>query len=241
MNFFENAIKETISLSGNEYSTESFNIAYGADENFLFGTGISIASILLNNTNMQFHFHIFTDHIDNKQREFFNELCKSYNTRITFYILNIDVLKSLPTNKVWSYAIYFRIIIADYFFNKINTILYLDSDIVCNGKLNELEKIDMASTSLAAVIDRDEAFSKEMAHLFNAKGIENGYFNSGVILINTVQWHNNNLTEKTLAIFTNEDLSEKITFYDQDAINIAVNGNLIILDKKYNQKICIFK
>ncbi|ELZ5938396.1 hypothetical protein U0L13_000548 [Providencia stuartii] len=38
-------------------------------------------------------------------------------------------MRSLPTNKEWSYAIYFRLIIADYFYNKCDRILYMDSDV----------------------------------------------------------------------------------------------------------------
>ncbi|MDA8515394.1 hypothetical protein NNO03_03055, partial [Citrobacter sp. Igbk 16] len=35
------------------------NITYGADRPFLYGTGVSITSVLLNNRDLNFHFHIF--------------------------------------------------------------------------------------------------------------------------------------------------------------------------------------
>ncbi|MFA1645939.1 MAG: glycosyltransferase, partial [Enterobacteriaceae bacterium] len=43
-------------------SNDSLNIAFGIDKNFLFGCGVAIASILLNNKSLNFEFHVFTDY-----------------------------------------------------------------------------------------------------------------------------------------------------------------------------------
>ena len=55
------SIKDYNYLSDADIST--FNIAYGIDKNFLYGCGISIASILLNNKDKRLSFHVFTDYI----------------------------------------------------------------------------------------------------------------------------------------------------------------------------------
>ncbi|EMC8778641.1 hypothetical protein VMZ82_001471 [Providencia rettgeri] len=97
MNFFESVIKEQASFlyedDNKNIQDEKFNIAYGADKNFLFGTGVSIASVLLNNKDMSFHFHIFTDFLSHEDSELFNEISKLYNTCVTLYTLNMDTLK----------------------------------------------------------------------------------------------------------------------------------------------------
>ncbi|MGJ3352107.1 glycosyltransferase [Providencia sp. Je.9.19] len=242
MNFFENVIKEQTSFlyedNNKNIQDEKFNIAYGADKNFLFGTGVSIASVLLNNKDMSFHFHIFTDFLSHEDSKLFNEISKLYNTCVTLYTLNMDTLKKLPTNQVWSHAIYFRLIIADYFYQKCDRILYLDSDVVCTGNIKSLKNLDgLTSAPVAAVMDISESHSIEMANLFNIEGIKKGYFNSGVMLINTEEWKRRQLTEKSISVFSDEKLQPCIKYYDQDAINIAVNGDWIKLDNSFNHRI----
>ena len=39
----------------------SFHVAYGIDQNFLFGCGVSITSVLLHNNDVSFVFHVFHD------------------------------------------------------------------------------------------------------------------------------------------------------------------------------------
>ncbi|MDD9340145.1 MAG: glycosyltransferase [Providencia heimbachae] len=241
MNFFENVIKEQTSFlledDDKNIQVEKFNIAYGADKNFLFGTGVSIVSVLLNNKDTNFHFHVFADFLSEKDIRLFGEISSLYNTCVTLYTLNIDSLKKLPTSQLWSYAMYFRLIIADYFYNKCDKVLYLDSDVVCAGSINELEKLDLAYVPVAAVMDISESHSIEKANLFNVKGIKEGYLNSGVMLINTKEWRLRKLTEKSISVFTDEKLRLAITYYDQDAINIAVAGDWLKLDNKFNYRI----
>lgn len=237
---FENAVNNNalfFGSSSDENTSDSLHVAYGADKNFLFGTGVSICSVLLNNKDMSFHFHIFTDILSDRDIELFKEITNLYNTNITLYTLNVDALRSLPTNKEWSYAIYFRLIIADYFYNKCDRILYMDSDVFCAGSIKELKKLDLTSTPVAAVMDVNDSFSIEMSELFNAEGIKKGYFNSGVMLINTEEWKCRQITEKSISVFTDNKLLSVIKYYDQDALNIAINGDWLKLDTNFNLKI----
>lgn len=50
------------------------DIAYGTDKNFLFGCGISIASILKYNEGSRLCFHIFTDYFGDNDRKYFDAL-----------------------------------------------------------------------------------------------------------------------------------------------------------------------
>ncbi|EHH7865808.1 lipopolysaccharide 1,3-galactosyltransferase, partial [Escherichia coli] len=58
------------------------DIAYGTDKNFLFGCGISIASILNYNEGSRLCFHIFTDYFGDDDRKYFDALALQYKTRI---------------------------------------------------------------------------------------------------------------------------------------------------------------
>ncbi|MEY0289882.1 lipopolysaccharide 1,3-galactosyltransferase [Providencia rettgeri] len=236
---FSNIIKKTIKFYADTDSLPNgeFNVAYGADDNFLFGTGVSIVSVLLNNKDIRFHFHIFTDLWNDKNINLFREISQMYNTNLTLYTLNINNLKGLPTNYLWSHAMYFRLIIADYFYKKCDKVLYLDSDVVCNGSIQTLKLLDLSSIPIAAVMDISESHSLEMANLFKVEGLKKGYFNSGVMLINPDEWNYRQLTEKSMSVFTDEKLQSVIKYYDQDAINIAINGDWLKLDNIFNYRI----
>ncbi|MEX0398169.1 lipopolysaccharide 1,3-galactosyltransferase [Providencia rettgeri] len=241
MIFFENAVQGKTSFTNKDVnkdlSKKKFNVAYGADKNFLFGTGVSIVSVLLNNKDINFHFHVFTDFLSDKDIQLFSQISKQYKTCVTLHTLNMDILKKLPTNQVWSHAIYFRLIIADYFYKKCDKVLYLDSDVVCTGSIQILKSLNLSSMPIAAVMDISEPYSVEMANLFNVEGIKKGYFNSGVMLINPDEWNYRQLTEKSMSVFTDKKLQPVIKYYDQDAINIAVHGDWLKLDNIFNHRI----
>ena len=59
-------------------------------------------------------FHIFTDYFGDNDRKYFDALALQYKTRIKIYLINGDRLRSLPSTKNWTHAIYFRFVIADY-------------------------------------------------------------------------------------------------------------------------------
>lgn len=210
------------------------HIAYGADMNFSLGTAISICSILHFNKNHFFHFYIFTNFIPEFELKKYNELTKLHKTKITILLIDTLHLRKLPTNKLWSNAIYFRFIIASYFYHKTDKILYLDSDIICLGDISELFNIYLGQHIIAAVADRDQYLWKKMAEMLSTPKIANGYFNSGVMLIDTNKWYKNKLTEKIINILFYNKTKDKFIFYDQDALNILLVNQVLFLEKKFN-------
>lgn len=50
---------------------------------------------------------------------------------------------------------YFRFVIADYFIDQQDKILYLDADIACQGNLKPLITMDLANNVAAVVTERD--------------------------------------------------------------------------------------
>ncbi|MFP3014640.1 MAG: glycosyltransferase [Arsenophonus sp.] len=239
--YFNN--KEIIVAIYEFFSTDAknsqFHIAYGADINFSLGTAISICSILHFNKNYTFHFYIFTDSISERELKKYDELTKLYNIKITILLIKTFQLEKLPTNKLWSHAIYFRFIIADYFYHKINKILYLDSDVICLGDISELFRINLRKYIVAAVPEIDENLCKNRAEILEIPEIANVYFNSGVMLINSENWYKNKITKKTINMLLGKNSSEKFIFYDQDTLNILLLNQVLFLDKKFNTQFSI--
>ncbi|POE01107.1 lipopolysaccharide 3-alpha-galactosyltransferase [Pectobacterium odoriferum] len=232
----EDVITETLCFSYIPVDSDknALHIAFGTDKNFLFGCAIAITSILIKNPEQQLAFHIFTDTLNEDSRKRFQALAEQYHTTITLYNVNCEWLKRLPSTKNWSYAIYFRFLVTDYFYQQLDKIIYLDSDIVCNGSLQELATLDIGENIVAAVAEGERPWWEKCAQRLETLGIKNGYFNSGFLLINLVNWHNYDVTTKTMTMLSDPRIANRISYPDQDILNMLLPGYIQFLDKKYN-------
>ncbi|CAK7072864.1 lipopolysaccharide 3-alpha-galactosyltransferase [Providencia sp.] len=238
----DNAITKQIDLSstGAVVSDDSLHISYGIDRNFLYGCGISIASLLKTNRDISFSFHIFTDYFDDEQSRLFQQLAEQYKTSIQVYLVDCEQLKTLPSTKNWSYATYFRFIIADYFANQLERIIYMDADIMCQGSLQPLLSIQFTGDEIAAVVpERDMAWWEKRATALGVPSITSGYFNAGFLVINLVNWAKYNISEKAMELLSQEEVKAKISYLDQDILNMLLTCKVIYLDGKYNTQYSI--
>lgn len=231
-------IKKKITIGTNN-NINQLNIAYGIDKNFFLGCAVSITSILLNNPELNFNFHIFTNSIDNDFQQKLQQLTDKYRTQITIYLVEDTHLINLPTTKNWTLATYFRFIVADYFYNKIDKILYLDADIVCKGSLAELFNLEFDNNIAYVVTEKDSIWWEKCANRLNENKLLTGYFNAGFLLVNLKKWKENNINEKALKLLTNQNLRKKFTHLDQDVLNLLLLDKVKCLDKNYNQQISI--
>lgn len=233
-------------LSVHEYnfksnpSADNFNIAFGIDKHFLFGCGVAISSILLNNKSINFEFHVFTDYFSEEDKARFSALAKQYHSCIKVYLIDCEKLKSLPSTKNWSYATYFRFVIADYFYNKIDKLLYLDADIACKGDIQELVDYEFADHEVAAVVsERDVEWWTNRSVKLTTPALVAGYFNAGFLLININEWHKNDISSKAIEMLRVPEWVEKITHLDQDVLNVLLAGKVRFINGKYNTRFSI--
>lgn len=218
-------IKSLIKINDNESSESTyFHIGYGVDEKFLYGVGTSIASVILNNKDTNFHFHIFVDNLAGE--DLFRGLAEGTQHKITIYFIDNEKFKQLPLpSKAWSHAIYFRLLIISYLSNTVDNLLYLDADIICKGDLSELKTLTFdENTFVYAVKDK---FCSEKQRL----SIDmNKYFNSGFLYMSLKYLAENNIPNKVI------ELVEKNNFThpDQDALNVLLNDKLTNISENYN-------
>lgn len=217
----------------------SFNIAYGIDKNFLFGCAISISSILLNNNNQKFQFHIFTDYLDDDFKAKIKALAQQYQTSILIYLVNCQELKKLPSTKNWSYATYFRFIIADILYPTIDRLLYIDADIICKGSLEELISLDIDDYVAAAVTEGESVWWQKCAQRLAIDNLILGYFNAGFLYINIKKWQEDDVSGKAMALLAQESIRSKLAYLDQDLLNMIIVGQVYFLDKRYNRQYSI--
>lgn len=239
--FEEKVIQQTLDYNYAGHSdVEKFNISYGIDKNFLFGCGVSIASIMIANPETSFAFHVFTDSFSDEEQKRFEALAKQYATQIVVYLVDCEQLKSLPSTKNWSYATYFRFIIADYFADKTDKVLYLDADIACKGSLQELVDLQFAEHEIATVVAEGETdwWTKRSVSLATP-GLVSGYFNAGFLLINLARWSTEDISRKAIEMLRDPEVVQRITHLDQDVLNMLLVGKTRFVDIKFNTQFSI--
>lgn len=159
---------------------DTIHITFGVDSKFIFPTGLAMTSITKYNKNVMFH--IFVDYVEAKDIARIEKLTQTCDfTCKLYYIDNTELLKLHQTAN-WNWAMYLRLIAADYLAKSLSRVLYLDADVMCCGKLNNLYFTDFNGKSIAAVEDYfPDALAKE--NRMKPIGVKGNYFNSGVLLI----------------------------------------------------------
>lgn len=107
--------------------------------------------------------------------------------------------------------------------------LYIDSDVLVLHDLNKIYNTDIDGKYLAVV--KDPSWFFENMHVvelnLDARGF---YFNSGVMLMNLKKFREDGL-ERKLEDYTNNNFR---TYMDQDALNVVVGNDVVLLPFEAN-------
>jgi len=153
------------------------------------------------------------------------------------------LLKNLPTSQSITIAAYYRLLIPTLLPQQLTKAIYLDSDLIVRGNLEELWNIDIGENYVLAVQDMGAPYVSSSRGLINYQmlGIPANYkyFNSGVLVMNLKKWREDSISQKIFAYL--EKNKEFIRWHDQDALNAMLAGKWGELDPRWNQLSYIFR
>ena len=222
-------VKKNINLFLGACDSDSLHIAFAVDDNFIKPVGILITSIIYNNPNQCFHFHIFTASLSDNN---LNKLKKVNvgNSSLTIHVFDEELFSSYQTLKNLPSSMYYRLIIPTILNGVTSRVLYLDADIVCNGSIEELVHKDINDYIICACLDPSVIINHDK-HV-SSLGLDknDSYFNSGVLLINIDKWNEKNV----LSCFNDLIFNREYKFPDQDVLNIVLQHDILLLDEKFN-------
>ncbi|MBV9481331.1 MAG: glycosyltransferase family 8 protein [Acidobacteria bacterium] len=121
-----------------------------------------------------------------------------------------------------------RLWVQDFFSCDVDRVLYLDSDIVVIGDVAPLWNLDLQGALLGAV---DIPGSDRGVTSLGLRP-EDGYFNSGVLLIDLKQWRQSRALDTLLRYV--EAHADLLLDVDQDALNACFSARTKRLDYKWN-------
>ena len=186
-------------------------------------------------------FHILSNSISSttqkKLKELQNALHAIYPCEILTHLINDKEFANFPISGAAhsNYLPYYRLRLDFYLDDSITKCLYLDSDMLCLCDLRELFAIDLKDYILAAINDPGTK-KRKIKYKENGKtttfNFNDDYFNSGFLLINTLNYKQHKIQEKC------EDLAKKCYYIkaaDQDLLNATIpQDKLLKLPIAYN-------
>ncbi len=163
--------------------------------------------------------------LSNMQREILSHTA-SERIDVRFIPLTGCLLESLPAPICGSWAAYARLLLGD-LFPRSSTILYLDADTLAVRSITPLLYSETGDAPVAAVREMyTPTFgSQNGVSDCTQRGIDPStpYFNAGVLLINGLVW--NQLSIKDRAIAYLREPGRVTNLFDQEALNVAINGS----------------
>ena len=224
---------ERFALTNTE-DKELVHIALAFDDNYAMPAGVTITSIIENNSSLSFCFHLFVDNISSINLQKFSQLI-SEKCSVKIYYLNNNFQINSDTLVLGylSFMSCVRFIIPDILEKETDKFLYIDSDILCLKPIDILYSTELTGY-IAGVIPDDNVMRNVVKDLYPINSEK--YFNAGVLLINTKEWVKYDISAKCMQTINDGNIYQ---FADQDVLNILLENKTILLPIKYNTKIHI--
>lgn len=200
-------------------------VVMSPDKGYRIASIVTIYSLLKNHPGKSFQFYLLLEEAEPDWIQTHVKMIQEMGSLVK--LVQVDVKAVLGLNSKFSYPVsaYFRIFTADRIPE--SRALYLDSDILIHGSLDQLFSVDLKGNLVAAV---EDYFVRDLERL----GLQNheGYFNSGVLLMDLDGFRSHNIGSEVLSFI--QDNAEKISFADQCGFNAVLKGLWLPLAPKWN-------
>lgn len=209
------------------------NILATPSDNYTMPCGVMFYSACVNNPQGSLHFFVVTDGEFTEQSK--NKLRKTveqFGNKVDFCLVDDKVISQAAGVACTYYPryVFYRLFAFRFLPAEIDKILYLDCDIIIRHSLQELWNIDISSYGIAGVPDVLEGNISLYNRLEYSS--QEGYFNAGVILMNLQYWRQKRADSQISKIINDKKI--KLTFFDQDVLNLVFHDCKLRLPIKYN-------
>ena len=213
-----------------------YNVCFATDNNYAQHVAVALTSLFVNNKNIdELEVYVLSNKITHKNINKIKEIEERFERSINF--INVDNIEALIGIKVnvnaLSISTYLRLFLIKLLPKEVDTVLYLDCDVIIDSNIDQIWECDIANNYVAGVIDT------MYPHYFEGIGLplNKYYINAGVLLINLKKWRDDNVTNKFIQFI--DRFKGDVPHLDQGVIN-GVFQDKLILDLKYNVQTPLF-
>lgn len=216
----------------NDTLADRVHIAASCDDNYARHLGVMLHSLLSNASQpTAITLHIINAGISTKNLALLTGLVEKHGAYLNIINADDSRYEELPVFR-YGPAVYQRISLPILLNDTISKVIYLDSDIVVRGDISELWETPLHGQPLGAVENLSPTAHQDI-------GLpRQGYFNSGVLIMDLVQWRNEQLSDQVLSSIAS--IIDTVRFVDQCGLNLALQGRWRRLPLKWNQQSDIY-
>jgi lipopolysaccharide biosynthesis glycosyltransferase len=204
-------------------------IAFGADTPYTPHLAAVIASIVARTPADRIHFLVLHDGMSAALRQRV-EACAP-RALFSWHDVGTKLSQGLDGSGHISRATYYRLLLPTVAPPELGKILYLDSDIVVHRDLTELWNVRLGEHPLAAVFDVG-VDAREFSTRWQLPYGGQHYFNAGILLLNLDLIRAESSFGRAMDLL--EKHRERMTWMDQDALNVVFWGRWLALDPRWN-------
>ncbi|MEK7188193.1 MAG: glycosyltransferase family 8 protein [Patescibacteria group bacterium] len=223
---------------------KSIPIILSCDDRYAVLLGTCLCSLFENKKgDYSIDIYIIDSGLSDRSKERLHVLEKRYGFSIQYVTPNEEYFGKVPIHKL---AGHYRLPIQNYHRLALGQILpltcrkaiNLDVDTVVRGDIAEFYNLDLQGKTMGVVADPDPDYKmNHLRALAQAVGVtppptSTFYFNSGIMLVDVERWRNLAVQDQALDIITAHP--NKLSYHDQDALNIVLWGDCLELPPRYN-------
>lgn len=203
-------------------------VVYCFDARYANYCAVSILSLIELNKDLKIY-GLFDESVTKNDLSAIEALDSRNGSEIVTIGVDTSQITHLQTFAHISSAAYIRMMIPEYL-RDINTVLYLDCDLIVAKNISSLFNVDMRNYSFAGTYAPQGELQTRIP--INKKG---SYINSGVLLMNLEKLRKDNFFEKSMELYSAHHRDFK--FADQCLINLYAINSKLILNETYNYRI----
>lgn len=206
------------------------HIAFNIDDKFFMQMGVTVVSILENNKDKYFSFHIFCDGVSDDNLAKVKQLAEKYQQNFYVYIMDMKPFQTFHIKtKHFSRVTYLRSVMPKILKPLTDKYLYMDADMLCVGDISEITSIDLEGYPFAAASETPQAVAYKTSFLHQKSG---KHFNDGLMWIDIAEWEKEQITEK---IFSYQGADpRRFSGQSQDIMNLVLDGEIKFIDRRFN-------
>ncbi|MBP3581636.1 MAG: glycosyltransferase family 8 protein [Clostridia bacterium] len=216
------------------FSKEIVPIVLCPDHNYAKFAAVTIQSIIDNITseNTEYRVYIFHDEELFLRDKLILKGMSTENVKVECLdVRNLINKEDLYSRAHYSKQMFYRWLIPEVL-PQYTKVIYIDCDMVLNNDIKKLYDITIGTNNVIGAVKnrvQDEKMRNYLTHMVKIE--PTSYINSGVLVIYTHKFLNENIKEKCLQCLKSNDI---FLCPDQDVINIVLQGRIKFIDESWN-------
>lgn len=208
-----------------------------ADNNYAMPLAVTVRSALANlKSNRKIGLFILDGGISKSNKKKIIKSLQSEKLDISWIQIDETQLTNLVLTRHLTTTAYYRLLITKFLPLEFDKAIYLDTDMIVKGNLEELWNIPLEDNYALAVQDDVELYISMSEGLRNYQDVgicpDYKYFNSGLLVINLEKWRSENIGEKVLEYIRQ---NREYVRNDQDGLNAILAGKWGEIHPRWNQ------